>query len=90
MILLNSLYPTWAEININALKSNFKKIRSAVSGSELTAVVKANAYGHSAKNIAPVLEAEGADRFAVATLAEALELRTCGIKKEILILQKLC
>ena len=80
------MQPTWAEININALRDNFKKIKAAVGDCELTAVVKANAYGHSAKEVVPVLEREGADRFAVATLSEALELREFGITKPILIL----
>ena len=50
------------------------------------AVVKADAYGHSAKDIAPILEEMGADCFAVSNLNEALNLRECDIKKPILIL----
>ena len=50
------------------------------------AVVKADAYGHSARNVAPLLEAEGADAFAVSNIEEAVTLRGCGITKPILIL----
>lgn len=50
------------------------------------AVVKANAYGHSVDTIAPLLEKSGADFFGVSNIQEAVDLRKCGIKKEILIL----
>jgi len=49
-------------------------------------VVKANAYGHSVCDIAPVLEREGADSFAVSNIEEALQLRSIGITKPVLIL----
>lgn len=49
------------------------------------AVVKANAYGHGAMQLAQVMS-DFADAFAVATFEEAMELRRVGIEKEILIL----
>lgn len=83
---MSSLLRTWAEIDISALLHNFKKIKNMSGGAEIIAVVKANAYGHSVKNVVPALDNAGADRFAVATLQEALELRNLGVKKPILIL----
>ena len=83
---MECLRRTWAEIDLKALVHNFKIFKSMSNGSKIMAVVKANAYGHSAKAIAPVLEKEGADYFAVSNIEEALELRKCGIKKPILIL----
>ena len=50
------------------------------------AVVKADAYGHSARFAAPVLQENGADYFAVSNIEEAITLRGCGITKPILIL----
>lgn len=50
------------------------------------AVVKADAYGHSAELVAPLLQKNGADAFAVSNLEEAASLRRCGIEKPILIL----
>ncbi len=76
---------TWAEIDISALKSNFDFIKKIADGSKIMAVVKANAYGHDAAIVAPLLQKEGADAFAVATLDEAVNLRGCGITKPILI-----
>ena len=80
------LHRTWAEIDISALKHNFNILKSTANGSKLMAVVKADGYGHSAKDVAPVLENDGADWFAVSNISEALSLRECGISKPILIL----
>lgn len=52
----------------------------------ITAVVKANAYGHGAAELAKVFLENGADRLAVACVSEAVELRRAGITARILIL----
>ncbi len=83
---MDFLHRTWAEIDINALKHNFNALKKRAGGSKIMAIVKANAYGHSAEAIAPVLEKEGADYFGVSNIEEALSLREYGIKKPILIL----
>ena len=78
---------TWAEINMDALTENIKNIRSITNkNSMVMAVVKADAYGHGAVNVAKLLLKNGADRLAVADLDEAIELRHSGISAEILIL----
>ena len=54
--------PTWAEINLDALASNFRNVRERVgTGIKIMAVVKADAYGHGAEQCAQRLAAEGAD-----------------------------
>ena len=83
---MNYLRRTWAEIDISALIHNLKLIKEFSCGSQIMAVVKANAYGHSVEDIAPVLEQNGADYFAVSNINEALQLRNIGIKKPVLIL----
>lgn len=80
------LHRTWAEIDLNALRNNFDILKKHSNGCKIMAVVKADAYGHSAKILAPVLEQNGADYFAVSNIEEALSLRACGVKKPILIL----
>lgn len=50
------------------------------------AVVKANGYGHGAAVCAPILAEAGADLFGVATVGEAVELRSAGVQKPILVL----
>lgn len=76
---------TWAEIDENALLHNFKIIKQTAK-SKICAVVKANAYGHGVEIVAPLLQNAGADFFAVSNIEEAVELRTLGITKPILIL----
>lgn len=77
----------WAEINLTNLRHNVKALREILpAGSELMAVVKANAYGHGDVEIAANLNHIGVSSFAVATIDEGIRLRTHGIKGDILIL----
>ncbi len=79
--------PVWAEIDLDAAAGNMRHIRQVVGSKPLiTAVVKANAYGHGAVELARVFLANGADRLAVANLDEAVELRQDGITARIVIL----
>ena len=49
------LHRTWAEIDVDALVHNFGIIKKEAAGAKIMAVVKADAYGHSARNVAPLL-----------------------------------
>jgi len=73
----------WAEIDLNAIKSNLNAIKSKVGNRKIIAVVKANAYGHGAIPVARAI-VEQADMFAVAAVEEAIELREAGITLPIL------
>lgn len=76
--------PTWAEISLPALAHNFQTLKALLAdGTQLMAVVKANAYGHGAVACAKALEAAGADWFGVALVEEGVELRESGISKPI-------
>lgn len=83
---MSFLHRTWAEIDTSALIHNFKIIKKESGNSKIMAVVKADAYGHSARFVAPVLQENGVDFFAVSNIEEAITLRGCGITKPILIL----
>jgi alanine racemase len=77
--------PTWAEIDLEALASNFRWVRERVGPTvKVMAVVKANAYGHGARACAERLSLEGADWFAVAMPEEGIDLRRAGIQQPIL------
>ena len=78
---------TWAEIDIDRLHHNYKVIRNAIGDKvKYYAIVKADAYGHGVKYVVPEMEKFGVDGFAVSNIEEAMQLRTLGIKKDILIL----
>lgn len=82
----NSLI-TWAEIDLRAIRSNVAGIKRLISPeTQLMAVVKANAYGHGAVEVARVCLQEGATYLGVATPNEALFLREQGINAPILVL----
>ena len=81
-----NIRPVWAEVNLDNIINNINEIKRNIKGEEIIAVVKANAYGHGAIDVAPVLVENGANKLAVAMLSEALELREIGIKVPILIL----
>lgn len=79
--------PVWAEINLDNLAHNMREIRKLTKKDAMvTAVIKADGYGHGAVEIGKTLLENGADRFAVATLSEAIQLRRAYKDIPILIL----
>ncbi|WP_061996109.1 alanine racemase [Clostridium sp. ATCC 25772] len=80
------LRPVWAEINLDKLAHNMREIKRVSKSKGIIAVVKADAYGHGAIDIAPILLENGAERLAVAVISEAVELRRSGIDAPIMIL----
>ncbi|MGI6452182.1 MAG: alanine racemase [Syntrophomonadaceae bacterium] len=78
--------PTWAEIDLEAIKHNIRSIRLAAPAAKMMAIVKANAYGHGMVKIAQTCQGEDVDFFGVASLQEALDLQAAGIKAPILVL----
>lgn len=78
---------TWAEVDVDAIKHNYKVIRNAVDEqAQIMCVIKADAYGHGAVFLGKLYEKIGADRFAVSNIEEALQLRENGISLPVLIL----
>lgn len=83
----SSLRRTWAEIDLNNLAYNYEIIRTRVGpGAKLLGVIKADAYGHGAVQIARHLEKLGAAYLAVSNIDEAEELRAAGVSLPILML----
>ena len=65
----------WAEIDLDTLDSNIAEIKKAAGGKPIMAVVKADAYGHSADIIAKELWKQGIKSYAVSNVLEAIDLR---------------
>ncbi|MFO7766933.1 MAG: alanine racemase [Pelovirga sp.] len=79
--------PTWADIDLGALKHNLDQVRSLLHPSQrVMAVVKADAYGHGAVPVTRSLVRAGVVDFAVATLEEGQALRQAGVDQHILVL----
>lgn len=78
--------PSYAEINLDIIRSNYRLSCQLAPGSQHLAVIKANAYGHGAVPVAKILEGT-APAFAVAFMDEAIILREAGIRSPILVLE---
>ena len=75
---------TYVSIDLDTISRNFDYI-TAKAGTQVMAVIKADAYGHGAIQVARLLEKKAAF-FGVSSMLEALELRQAGIENPILIL----
>ncbi|WP_158738592.1 alanine racemase [Alteribacillus sp. YIM 98480] len=82
-----SFRDTWAEVNLNHIKSNVEKTKAHFKQKmHVMAVVKADGYGHGAVKTAEAALQAGAAFLGVALLEEAVELREAGIEAPILVL----
>ncbi len=78
--------PTWVEVDLAAVAENVREVVSQLAAVRLMAVVKADAYGHGAVQVARSALDAGAAWVATATLAEGADLRDSGITSPCLVL----
>ena len=79
--------PTVARVDLDAIRSNFRAISEFVAphNAGVIAVVKANAYGHGAPQVARALEEAGATTLACADIEEGIVLREAGVRARIVV-----
>lgn len=82
------LRPTWAEVDLGAIRANVARLTQLVAPARVTAVVKADGYGHGASSVARAALDGGAHSLAVALVEEGLALRDAGIDAPILVLSE--
>ena len=75
---------TFVRIDLDAIDANIDAIRTRV-GVDVMAIIKADAYGHGAIQVARLLQ-DKCSFFGVSSMLEAMELRRAGIYNPILIL----
>lgn len=80
-----SCFRSWIEVNHAALRHNAKTAQRLARSGSIIGVVKANAYGHGIREVAPAL-APYVSHFAVASLEEALHLRKAEKTRPIMLL----
>lgn len=81
------LRPAWTEIDLGRLRRNLQLIRRDLPAKvKLMAVVKDEAYGHGALDVARIAVEEGACCLGLSTLEEAMSLRDAGITAPLLLL----
>lgn len=79
--------PTWAEVDLSAVRDNIKAIRVRVGANvRIMPAIKADGYGHGAVAVSKACLKAGADALCVACIEEAIILRNAGIGAPILIL----
>ncbi len=78
--------PTCAEIDLDAIRTNYRTVKEFVAPAKVMAVVKANAYGHGLRGIARVLAGTGVDYFGVSQVSEGMAIRETGVSAPILVL----
>lgn len=78
--------PLYADINLQALQHNYHLAQQCAPNAKAIAIVKADAYGHGAVQVAQAL-VNDAPAFGVATIEEALTLREASIQTPILLLE---
>jgi alanine racemase len=79
--------PTWAEIDLSALRHNFRTINQLVGPkTTVCAVIKADAYGHGIESVARALQMEGAEWMGVTSTDEGAQVRDAGVNTRILLM----
>jgi len=77
----------WTEVDLSAVSHNYQQIRRRLAAStKVLAVLKANAYGHGAVEVAHTLSAEGVDAIGLGNVEEGVELRKNGVRTPLLVL----
>jgi alanine racemase len=83
---ISNLGARWVEVDLDVIKHNYEQIRELVPRPvKMLGVVKADAYGHGAVEVARVLEKLGIDMLGVTTAEEGKELREAGVTAPILV-----
>lgn len=80
-----SVRPTVAEVDLGAIVRNAERLKALVGGAAVWGVIKADAYGHGAVQVARAL-AGRCPALAVSLVEEALELRAAGVATPIVVL----
>ena len=81
---------TWVEVDLDRFGSNLRAIRDLIGpGRGIFLVVKADAYGHGAVEMAEAAEREGVEVLGVATLHEGIQLRQSGSRLQVVVMSPL-
>jgi len=83
-------FSSWVEVDLDILDANLDALKRTIGPDrEILLVVKADAYGHGAVEVARAAAARGVKQFGVATLHEGMQLRGAGIAEDVWVLSPL-
>jgi alanine racemase len=80
---------TWVEVDLDCFAANLRAVRTHAGGRDVLLVVKADAYGHGAVEMAEAAEQEGVGQLGIATLHEGIQLRQAGCRLPVIVLSPL-
>lgn len=84
---MDAHYSNWIEISRSAYRKNLEFFKNRLMpGTDLSVVIKANAYGHGMLEIASLADECGIRIFCVHSINEALALRKNGFRQRIVVL----
>lgn len=78
---------TWAQIDLSAIRHNFRVLRKLAGKAKILTVIKADAYGHGMIPVAKVLVKERVDFIGLSNLNEGIALREAGIRTPALLFE---
>lgn len=85
---MSQLRPTWATVDLDAIRHNARALAELAKPAQLLTVVKADAYGHGAVPVARAVVDAGVTWLGVALVEEGVALRDAGIDARILLLSE--
>src|SRR5262249_5666696 len=80
---------TWVEVDLDCFAANLRAVRAHAGGRDVLLVVKADAYGHGAVEMAEAAAREGVGQLGIATLHEGIQLRQAGCRLPVIVLSPL-
>ena len=80
--------PTWGEVDLDAVRTNARRLAALAAPAALLAVVKADGYGHGAVPVARAALDAGATWLGVALVEEGAALRAAGLDSPVLVLSE--
>ena len=84
---MSQLNRTWSQVHLDRLDHNVRCIQNSLApDTRIMGIVKADAYGHGAVEVARRLVTLGVNYFGVSNIDEAVELRNAGITEPILVI----
>ncbi len=80
-------YRTWVEVSLPRIAENYRRVCESVGPDvQVMGVVKADAYGHGAVEVARLLQGQGIAWLAVSNVAEGIVLRQAGVRTRLLVM----
>jgi alanine racemase len=86
IVVLQPERPTWLEIDLGAIGANVRRMAELAGDAAVMVVLKADAYGHGAVQVAHTALHNGATWLGVAAVSEGEALRRAGIDAPVLVL----